>query len=350
MKRIIAIVLSLSIAFVLLPQISYAQISDRGFEEMYFRKLEEAYAKSGKKGKGKEKKEKPPKNVVRTVTYSPEELEEIKREDEIERADSRRVKDNKEWERRTEIEGNRKQTEFTEGKKELDRTLRSFNRSSTESYFSDDLRGLSSDQAVPIQGSKDVNSHEASAKSATSSNNPRVIPYEVVKRLDQEAIVWPTPAYYIRSDDNADQENILDKLDRVQEEFDRWAEIGQHKVLNYVGDKLMSFTRSTITKSSALGKQLLKMYDIANEIAEVRKLDTRIVTRSVDASYRSIITGDGRYAEDALYKGYSDVTESGNNALVKKGLLPPNAKALDKKGQDVTKLAAEAWIQNRISK
>lgn len=165
----------------------------------------------------------------------------------------------------------------------------------------------------------------------------------------------PEPVYYqgpgtsfFRMDLSEESKEPI--LDRIEQRIDIWREAGEHKVLTYVGDQLTGLARKTISSSSAIGSQVVKVYDIVKDIAGVKNMEMNIINRSIEASKKSIITGNPDYVNEVNQVNHKEVQSYLNNYMENKGYIPPSSRKLDKKGQDVTKKVAETWVRSRIIK
>ncbi len=110
-------------------------------------------------------------------------------------------------------------------------------------------------------------------------------------------------------------------LDKVESKVWDWQEQGKHKLLVTAGDELAGFAKKTVSSSSAVGVQIMKVYDIIKDIVGVQNLQVNIVQSSINAIKESAITGNHRYVKDVNRQSNKQVNDYENNYLVKKRLL-----------------------------
>lgn len=276
-----------------------------------------------------------------------------------------------------------KRKEFLISKDELQRSLRGgeSNRSSSSDY-SKGLRGLSDYQysnngyasySSGLRGYSEridersrystgkhvdvINNRVLSPKSDTrhsvsndvSRKDDYIYQYELVNV--PEPVYYSPSAYFVMGTTESPDDPWLD---RFEQQIDVWREAGKHKVLSYVGDKLMGFARKTISTSSAMGAQIDRVYDVVNDIAGVKNLEMNIINRNLDAVRSSIKTGNPCSVNEANQKAQQEVIDYRNTDMANKNLIPSSPEQIDKEGQNVTKEVAKTatgrWIKSKIIK
>ena len=349
-----------------------------GLEDRLRRKIEEAEAEFWRKRGGKNKG-----GEDATPTVS---SEEIKAKQEAERREQRK-KDQK----RVEEERKRSEKAFREDKEELSKSLKGLNGSGKSSGFSTGLRSLSDDNSStggksnygsglrmyteesPSTDSYQKGTYEAyfneetktyehstyknrsslSKETVTTFSPTKSVPHKPQKSYDYMPVVVETgprpvyyqgPAFYTMGAEESG-ESLIDK---VENQIDVWREAGEHKVLTYVGEKLTGLARKTVSTKSAMGAQVMKVYDIINDALGVFNLQKNIATRTFDAVKESAITEDSRYVDEVNRQNKADVDNHYHRYMVDHGLLPPDAKQAEKQmKKEIKKEAektAEIWL------
>lgn len=193
------------------------------------------------------------------------------------------------------------------------------------------------------------NASYSSSSTHTKSSNAKktYLSYEYTRYVtinNPEAAYYTGPGSYYYSIDSSDNyEEPL--IDRIEQRIDLWREEGRNKALTYIGDKLTGFARKTISAKSAMGVQAIKVLDVFKDIAGVYNVEKRIINRTLDATKKTIITGDSRYIDEVQPINKKEVNDQLDSYLDSKGLYLPNARKLDKKGQQVTLEVAEESIK-----
>ena len=144
-------------------------------------------------------------------------------------------------------------------------------------------------------------------------------------------------------------------LDKVESMVWDWPEQGRHKLLVTAGDELAGFAKKTVSSISAVGVQIMKVYDIIKDIAGVQNLQVNIVQSSINAINESVITGNHRYVKEVNRQSNKQVNDYANNYLVKKRLLfepieNKTKKKVHEVNQEVLKSMFERWIGSGNSK
>lgn len=356
-------------------------VCGQNLETVLRRKIEEAEAEFWRKRGGKNKGDKD-EGVPPTVSS-----EEIKAKQEAERREQRK-KDQK----RVEEERKRSEKAFREDKEELSKSLKGLNGSGKSSGFSTGLRSLSDDNSstggkskygsglrMYSEESPSTNSHQKGTYEAYFSEETKTYEhssYDNRSSLSKEAVTTFSPAKSVsqkpqKSHDympivvetgprpvyyqgpafytlGAEEESGESLIDKVENQIDVWREAGEHKVLTYVGEKLTGLARKTVSTKSAMGAQIMKVYDIINDAAGVFNLQKNIATRTFGAVKKSAITEDGRYVDEVNLQNKADVNNHYYRYMVDHGLLPPDAKLAEKQMKKEikkeTEKTAEIWL------
>lgn len=219
------------------------------------------------------------------------------------------------------------------------------------SGFANGLRGLSENSTLKAENQEfrtDLRGIGGSSSSVSKGGKMNYISSFEYAQLVALAQTEPiryyggNTSFSSLSNAGAPKESILESVER---KIDIWRDEGKHRLLTYWGDKLTGLARKTITTSSALGTQVVKVYDIMNDIADVKNVEMNVINRTLDASKKSILTGDRRHVEEVLPINRSEVDNHLGSYMEKKGFIPPSARALDKKGQQVAKQVAEESVK-----
>lgn len=217
---------------------------------------------------------------------------------------------------------------------------------------SDERGGYSTekhDDAIRNRGLSPKNDTRHSVSNDFSRRNEYIYQYELVNV--PELVYYSPNAYFVMGTSESQDDPWLD---RFEQQIDVWRETGEHKVLSYVGDKLIGFARKTVSRSSAMGAQIVRVYGIVNDIAGVKNLEMNIINRNLGAVRSAIKTGNPRSVNEANQKAQQEVIDHRNTYMANKNLISPSPKQIDKKGQAVTKgvteTASEKWIQSKIIK
>lgn len=342
------------------------------------RKINEANEEFWRKKRGKKNKGDKGEGVSRTVSS-----EEIKATQEVKR---------KQDQKRAEEEQKRREKAFLDDKEEMSKSLKGLNGSGKSSGYSTGLRSLSDDNPSTRGKSKfssglrmyseespSTNSHQKGTYEAYFSEETKTYEhssYDNRSSLSKEAVTTFSPAKSVsqkpqKSHDympivvetgprpvyyqgpafytlGAEEESGESLIDKVENQIDVWREAGEHKVLAYTGEKLTSLARKTVSTKSAMGAQVMKVYDIINDALGVFNLQKNIATRTVDAVKKSAITEDSRYVDEVNRQNKADVDNHYHRYMVDHGLLPPDAKQSEKQmKKEIKKEAektAEIWL------
>ena len=368
------------IVFVIgLLMMSTSVYGQQDIEAVLRRKIEEAMEKYRREHEGEIENETKKVSETRTEKRSKREerednersraaAEEMRARKEAEKREQRRQE-----EKRAEEERRRTEKAFKEDKEELSKSLRGMNESGKSSGYSTGLRGMSDDASskrknsfsTGLRGLSDEGTSTGSAlkgtyeayfgeeektyehnyydsrssigKEAVTSFSPAkpavprpqksddLIP--AVVEAEPRPVYYQGPAFYGLGAEDESKESIIDK---VENQIDVWREAGEHKVLTYVGEKITGFARKTVSTKSAMGAQVMKVYDFLNDAADVFNLEKNVATRSLDAIKKSAITEDSRYVDEVNLQNKADIDNAYNRYMVDHGLLPSDAKAAEK--------------------
>lgn len=240
--------------------------------------------------------------------------------------------------------------------------------SSTESETISSGKGLSDeDQANDFDSnrsyseSENVRSDYVTADNKNhyvTSNNRKVQTIDKPKVAFDEFILYmavydPEPIYYSGPSDafyrrfESEEESFLDKVETLADEL---YDEGRWKLLSSAASKLVKFTRKTLSSKSAIGKQLLKIYDIVNDAADIRNFELSFIEKNLDATKKSIITEDPQHVDYRTREAKYDADQYANKYLAKKGYLPYNYEQLSYKLPDKVEEQADETAHKILEK
>ena len=225
------------------------------------------------------------------------------------------------------------------------------------SYYSYELRGYSdneqqkvSDLHTSVPEITDANYYEDFSNRLTPNrpnNSLDITNARVRPRTEAMPYYNLKPVAHIKG---VDYENNKSLLERFEQQIDVWRETGKHEFLTYVGDKITGVTRKTISNSSAIGAQIVKVYDILKDIAEVKNTEKSIIDRSFDAINKTVVTGDRRYIDESLQYAQQKANDQQMNILAKKGVIPSGHKSVQNEVKKVNNELAELWLSSKMVK
>ena len=143
-----------------------------------------------------------------------------------------------------------------------------------------------------------------SLRKAGRSNYSSITQYtQYVATVDPEPIYFHSiEANFFRMGSSETQDKSLaDYVDAFEQKVDVWKEEGGHEILTFVGDQITSFARATVSNSSVIGAQIMKIVDIYSEAADLKNLHVNIANKGFDAIKRSVATNNPRYIDEALH-------------------------------------------------
>lgn len=189
-----------------------------------------------------------------------------------------------------------------------------------------------------------------------ATDRPKVAFDEYIQYL---AVCDPEPIYYSGPSDafyRRFEPEEVSFLDKVETLADRLYDEGRWKLLSSAASKLVKFTRKTISAKSAIGKQLLKIYDIVNDAADIRNFELSFIEKNLDATKKSIITEDPQHVDYRTREAKYDADQYANKYLAKKGYLPYNYEQLSYKLPDKVEEQAdetalkilEKWVSTSV--
>lgn len=229
--------------------------------------------------------------------------------------------------------------------------------SEDRSYYSYELRGYSDNEQQQVSNLHtsvpeitDANYYEDFSNRPTPNrpnNSVDITNARVRPRTEAMPYYILKPVAHIKG---VDYENNKSLLERFEQQIDVWRESGKHEILTYVGDKITGFTRKTISSSSAIGAQIVKVYDILKDIAEVKNTEKSIIDRSFDAINKTVVTGDRRYIDESLQYAQQKANDQQMNILAKKGVIPSGHKSVQNEVKKVNNELAELWLSSKIVK
>lgn len=225
---------------------------------------------------------------------------------------------------------------------------------SYEASFSatDDPEGTSSILSYNSSYLSIEQNHIATRNTSNQSVTPTLPNQDYIRFIQADK---PEPKYYhgqnvgsyriVASD--IPQDSFLEK---IEQRIDLWREEAKHEVITYMGDKLTRLARKTISGSSAIGTQIVKVYDIIRNISDVKNMEMNIITKTLDATSKSIKTEDASFVNETLQKDKKDADTYLFTYMEKNNYIPPSPQKITQKAKDVTKTAGEAWIYSRITR
>lgn len=93
-----------------------------------------------------------------------------------------------------------------------------------------------------------------------------------------------------------------------------WSIDGDKEVTNYELGMLMTWTKKKIS-ATPVGSGVVQAYDMISDAIDIRNTETSIVTRTLAAIKKAILTGDRRYVERATESNKKDVAELEKNEV-----------------------------------
>lgn len=284
-----------------------------------------------------------------------------------------------EKERKHTEELRRREEAFVAGKDELRSSMRGMSSRENSNSLRSGLRGVSGSSAPNTSNSlrsglRGISSSEESQGYTASNLNssadysaaadqsydgypqPR-LQYSVSSQYSEVAdpgpkVVFfygPDWAFYRRFEGN--EESWLDK---IESKIDRWKEQGQHKVLTTAGEKLMGFTKKTISNGSAWGKQVMRIYDYLSDAAGIKNISLRMANKSMNAVVESSRTGKPNTAEESGRDIEREVNDYYLRYMESKRLISPRPSTAERlmkqEAEEMTyKVGIAAWT-SRSSK
>lgn len=77
-----------------------------------------------------------------------------------------------------------------------------------------------------------------------------------------------------------------------------WQEEGEKNLKGFLNGRYMKWTKQQISSSSALGAELMQLYESLSNAISIRDTEKSIITRTLDTVKKAALTGDRKYVEE----------------------------------------------------